>query len=199
MQGLVPHDFEIASRLADISKQARAVFAAACAERLYPSYALFATRSGLGNSSELRSLLDRVWSHLLGKAVEDLRSLEDGCEDLLPPDDPWIEESAAADDAAASACYALNCTITGDAKAAATSARRVCEAIDSHIVATQSIDTTSRGAEAVVALHPLMRAEYRRQLRDLDALAQAPAPLERSVIDGIRERARQDANALFLP
>jgi uncharacterized protein YjaG (DUF416 family) len=195
MRSLVPHDFEVARRLADLSTQARAVFSASCAERLYPSYALFAVKSGLGDAAALRSLLDQVWSHLLGDARADLPVLEPGCEQLLPPDDPWIDESAAADDAVASACYALNCAITGDAKAAATSARRVCEAIDSHIIAAESIDTTRRGADTVVELHPMMRAEYRRQLRDLDALVDTP--FRRSVIEEIRERARQEASALF--
>lgn len=54
-----------------LAPRLRAVFAAACAERLRPAYLAFSARTGKGDPGEFEAILDRLWSDLDGQPMTD--------------------------------------------------------------------------------------------------------------------------------
>ncbi|MBC6423541.1 MAG: DUF416 family protein [Hormoscilla sp. SP5CHS1] len=54
----------------------RLAFAAACCERLLPTYNAFCRRENWGNPALLRKALDEVWQVLQGKSVDAARISE---------------------------------------------------------------------------------------------------------------------------
>src|SRR5215470_16216044 len=106
------------TRLRALPRPARAGFAAACAERLMPSYQRFSERTGRGDPGRVRAILDDLWAELhdsaapggkvqdwLGAAMELISREDEGA---------WIEEQAAADDCVTSLAYALRCWQSGE-------------------------------------------------------------------------------------
>jgi uncharacterized protein YjaG (DUF416 family) len=177
----------------------RAVFAAACAERLFPAYVLFEKQSGRGNSKDLSVILERLWGDLQGNSMtsRDMDASIERCMSLIPREDegPWIEQQAAAEDAGAALAYALRCRKTGESQEAAWAARCCYEALDHFVVNRDDIDVNEAGATEAVVADPLVQAELARQQRDLDDL-RVDEGLE-DVVARLRLRAIAEASLVF--
>jgi uncharacterized protein YjaG (DUF416 family) len=178
----------------------RVVFAAACAERLLPAYAIFSGRAGRGDFAALRHSLTLLWEDLDGNRLSDdeVQANIDACMDLIPQEDdgPWMPEQAAAEDAGAAVAYALRCRLRSQGQEAAWAARRAYEALDHFVVNRENIDTSQPDAEARVLGHFAVQAELARQHRDLDELLGVDPKAMRLAAARLRRRA-QTEGALF--
>jgi uncharacterized protein YjaG (DUF416 family) len=190
------------ARLTKLPNELRVAFAALCAERQLPNYIRFSTRSGLGNPTLLNEAFVSIWEDLQGRSVSKARltSILEQCMALIPNgDEDTEEETAYADDAAASVAYTIRARLVGDPQEAAWAARRAYDAVDHFILSELNSTIVERGREGLIASHPLAQAELQRQQADLQDLQSASGeePFPASVISGLRDRARRDAE-LFL-
>ena len=147
--------------------RARALFAASCAERVFGLYARAPER--------LRAALDAAWEG------ENVARWLQGAEALVPDDDPYGENAAAA------VAYALRTRATDEPKEAAWAARQVYEAAD--FAAQQqleSLDLNAPGAEDQLADLPVVQEALAGIADSLSAaLADTPAAeLRRAAREG---------------
>jgi uncharacterized protein YjaG (DUF416 family) len=192
MSGLAFDEVELLKTVERLSVIDRAAFAAACAQRLAPSYAKFSKRSDRGNPAALGKILSRLWHDLTRSEASDveLAALLETCMGLIPQDDDgeWVMEQAAADDAAAALAYAIRCRRAGKANEAVWSARRAFEALYHYVINHEQFDVNEAGAEARILSHPLIQAELSRQNRDLRDLLHGTISVEelreRSTVEG---------------
>ena len=165
--------------------------------RVLAAYVAFCSHSGRGAQSTLANLLDRSWSALLGHAMplEELRTALATCMALIPgeDDEPWVDSQIYAENAASAIAYTLKTLDGGAAQDATWAARTAYEALDSFVINKLGIEN-----EAQILAHPVVQAEFARQLRDLDELRVAsPAPA--AMIVRLRARAREEATIFFGP
>ena len=137
---------ELEEQIEQLPITSRAAFAAACAERMAPSYQAYSARTGTGDPTIYRELLRRLWTDLAGQpmsATEIDRNIERS-EELFPEEpDPWMPEYPAAEDAAAALAYSLACRRNGSSKEAVWAARRAYEALDDYVITRENIDTNA--------------------------------------------------------
>lgn len=99
---------EIVARSAALDRTQKSAFAAACAERLMPLFSRYAASIQSVDENALRLIVDQVWRAVAGVAVEDLGKYQSFAEDLVPDEDEqWLADTAYAQNAAASAAYAV--------------------------------------------------------------------------------------------
>lgn len=130
----------------------RVLFAAACAERLFGLYRLFAERTGQGAEAELRDALDLAWRVQSGDVPRsEVDGRRAGAEALVPHDDDadWSVWSPFAQNGAASVAYALRAWLSGDSQDAVRAARQVYEAADYLVQLDDPGDTYSENGELV--------------------------------------------------
>ena len=204
MELLRYNEERLARDLERLPRQLRVAFAAACAERLLPSYFGFAGRTGRGNSNELASILQCIWDDLLGKTMtpEALQVKLDNCMRLVPEEDEgaFADGQPYAEDAAAALAYTLRCRVSGKSQDAAWAARRVYDALDHYVINREGIDPNEPGADERVLSDPIVQAELLRQRWDLDELLRAAdQPDQGEAIKRLQQRARRDAAGLFRP
>jgi uncharacterized protein YjaG (DUF416 family) len=186
---------ELQQRLEQLPITSRVAFAAACAERMAPSYEEYSARTGSGDPTVYRELLARLWTDLNGQPMSDPeidRNIERSG-DLFPEEpDPWMPEYPAAEDATAALAYSLESRRNGSSKEAVWAARRAYEALDDYVITREDLDIAAPGAELKVLNHPLVQAELARQNRDLDELRD-----NRITVDQLRDRAKAEAPAFL--
>jgi len=192
---------DLTGRLERIPWQVRVLFAAACAERLAPSYATFSASTGSGDPLALGNFLSRLWEDIAGKQMADneVEVLIKECMELWPreDDEPEVLEQSQAEDAAAAVAYALRCRRSREAQEAAWFARRVFEAIADYVATRESIDPNSPDAEIRVLAHPLVQSGLSRQDRDLDELAWLGQADVRDVARRFHDRAKREPAIVF--
>jgi len=125
---------QVRKALDELPVTGRIIFAAACAEWLYPSYEEFVRAAGLGDAAALRTAIDTAWAIASGEAVapDEVERQRAAAESLVPSDDDedWLTLSALAQNSAASAAYAIRAWLTGDSQEAVWAARQLYEAGD---------------------------------------------------------------------
>jgi uncharacterized protein YjaG (DUF416 family) len=185
----------IVEALARLSPMLRVVFAAACAERLFPAYEDFCRRAGRGDRAALANALEQVWRHLLG---DEMRADQVGlalsrCMALVPGEDeqPWVDEQPYAEDAATAIAYTLGALASGDPQEAAWAARCASEAADYRVMYGLGVES-----EARVVAHPIVQRELSRQRRDLEEVVEA-REASPALVARIRDRARSEASSFF--
>jgi len=128
----VYNEEQLAAESRQLSRSARAVFAAACAERLWPLVERYATSVPMpaGQVQVLRRALDAVWDVVCGTSA-DLVGVQETAESLVPrEDDDWVLEAGYAQNAIAAIAYAARAWLTDDPQEAVWAARQVYEAAD---------------------------------------------------------------------
>jgi uncharacterized protein YjaG (DUF416 family) len=182
--------------LGRVSIKLRVVFAASCAERLFPAYEDFCKRSGRGDRAGLGAILQQVWQHVIGEemSVDQMDLALSRCLALIPDEDdePWIHEQAYADDAASAIAYALQTLKVGEPQESAWAARRAYEAAGYFVTHRLGIESNSQ-----VQAHPIVQSELSRQRRDLDELLEARQE-SRELVVRFRDRARAEAAEFFV-
>ncbi len=110
-------------KLEILPSEHRLAFCAAIAQRMLPSYNIFAREENLGNSELLQIALDEIWNILAGKSpdIETLKQLLESCDEAYPNSNEfmisqWVPE---AQRAVGAVCYTLDCFFEQTALAAA--------------------------------------------------------------------------------
>lgn len=188
MTGETPRPFfhrlqTVEEALKHMPSDRRVAFAAACCERLLPSYVALSERTGWGNPGALRSGLDRIWDHLTGDAdaLEVRSSLLAECEAACPgPDAPDHVATDPECGIATNACVAvstlLDATEDDDPEPIRSIAELALNSVDAYLFsAMPELDPNDGGrSDRIVDEHHLMRREVERQLEDLRSLGVGP-------------------------
>lgn len=182
----------------------RVTFAAACAERLLPAYAIYSQHSGRGEPETLATILERLWGDLQGAPLNNhaIQANLDTCMSLIPheDDEPWVTEQPYAEDAATALAYALRARLNGESQEAAWAARCAYEAADHYVVNRVGVDTNQPNGEYTVLSHPVVQAELQRQRHDLNDLMRMSERDDMGrLVALIRTRAQEAANHFFAP
>jgi uncharacterized protein YjaG (DUF416 family) len=175
MVPLADYDSALKADLMALPQRTRAAFAAACAERLFPAYAAFLKASGRDDHGLVRRTLDLAWDGARSGAVplEDPADLFEQCVALIPGDESEDDAIPAyADDAIASAAYALQAAAGLDDKAAGWAAECVTNSLDTFLLSNE-IEIAEPEAEQRVWEHSLVAAEISRRKDDLRRLTDA--------------------------
>jgi hypothetical protein len=178
--------------LRGLTASQRAVFAAACAERLYTPYPARRDRSGLDDGGLVRAALDLAWEGAIDGLVDDPdpAGLFERCVALIPALESAEHIDDYAEDAIAAAAYALQAAARLDEAAAAWAAQRGIDAIDTLVVTELGWKggTAAQASEVdrLVWDHPLTRQELRRRHADLASLSE---PDLEAAVRAIRVRA----------
>lgn len=179
----------------------RCLFAASCAERLFPAYLLFFSKTGIGNAEALRAILDKVWATLRERveylAVELEHDIE-ACMTLIPTEESggeWSQERPWAEDASSAVAYCLGIwNEKGSPQEAAWAARCVYEAVDNYVINLNREQLEFPRDEQLVLSHQVVQTELARQLRDLnDVLAWPSTNMDwPAFTDAFRQRAQEE-------
>ncbi len=186
------------NKLNTLSVSHRAVFAAACSERLFPGYLAFCRKVDRREAGELRKILNDVWDILVEESIsfDHIDDKIDLVTELVPGEDEydWMPELAAAEDASAALAYTLRCLKSGSAQEAAWAARRAYEAVDNYVINIESkSDIVLDIDESIVLMNPIIQLELQRQERDIIDLSNSSVS-----VNYIRSRAVVEARE-FLP
>ncbi len=137
MNALVVGEYDenvIRQRLKKVAPEYRVLFAAACAELVFPAYRFFARTTGSGDEPALRAALDLAWSvpRRADASMSQVEAHREVAEALVPDDDDrnWSELSPYAQNAAAAVAYALRAWLSGDAQDGVWAARQAYEVAD---------------------------------------------------------------------
>jgi hypothetical protein len=190
---------QLIEQLREVVPEARAIFAAACAERLLPAYIAYEAAISKMGAAALRRALSQLWEDLSGSTVQvaDIEEAAAQCLGLGPgEEDPGdeLQKSLAADSAAA-VVFALRCRRTGAADEAAKCANRAYEARYQFLTYDETGRVAITDSEAVA--HPVIQAELGRQARDLDELRAVGKGDLPEAAKRCRERAVREAFVLF--
>lgn len=137
------------------SRSDLAVFAAGCAEVVFPLFdESLRAAQGPQATARARFLLDSAWQAASAPADEaDLGALAQESEAMVPHDD----ESPIGENAGAAVCYALRCWATGDPQEAIWGARQLYDLADFVVLSDDEWDMGSPGFEQSVAATPLVQ------------------------------------------
>lgn len=194
---------ELLKELELLPKELRAVFAAACAQRLLPHYRDFAVRTSgglvktrtVGDPGRLEHVQTDFWEALEGGADSTLLQIWLGmCESLIPNDyEQGMEGAGRAEDAVTATLFAISTQISGDIQQAVWAAQRGRDAIYHYVSARLDDPGDNHSAfMAKVDSDPLMQAELSKQQRDLADLraGSEEGRDHRAIISEIRRRAK---------
>ncbi len=182
----VPHPMDVradvALRLSRLSREARAAFAVACAERLMRRHEALPKGQQRRFTLDWRPVLNAIWQGLERGDEGEMRLVREALAAFRAgpynhrdgqdgPDD-------ADEDAAAASIYAAECFVGGEERAAEWAAARAIEAafeiageeLEDRRGGTGDQDARELTAEAREAMHPVVQGELGRQVRDLGVL-----------------------------
>jgi uncharacterized protein YjaG (DUF416 family) len=184
-------------RLTGASARARTLFAAQNAERMFPLYEDFATRTGNGDPSRMREALDGAWAAVGGAFVDpaELERLQGLAEGLVPGEDDIGEEAVGyGQEAAAAIAYALRAALTEDPQEAAYTAGTLYDAAD--YVAQRQLEDLQfgdPGAEDALADQPIVQEALAGIEAGLATALNDPSPDQ---LPALREQARKGGQTL---
>ncbi len=200
---------QLLKKIERLPRAHRAIFAAACAERQLPGYAIYSKKTGRGQPESLSDVLVWLWGAIASGQYESrvISRKIDLALQLVPREDdgPWANGTASAEDASASVVYALKCHSSGDSQDAVWAARRAYENLDNYITTEEDgavswVSQSKLPADiAQVTSHPLIQAELERQNRDLDDLLGSTDRNANELVKSFRERAIAESQFFFGP
>ncbi len=184
-------------RLQAISQERRTIFAATCAERLYPLYKLYHEQTGRGSPGLIREALNAVWGHVEGECLghSPLADYAQRCESALPDEDElWHDTSPYASNAVAAIMYAIE-TLSGTSQAPMWSALQCYEAVDDFVQWRDGIDSNVNGAEEELLGSRDVQAEFAQQEADLSELETNMVLSEAKLAQRLKNRAMSNPPA----
>jgi Protein of unknown function (DUF416) len=192
----------LTERLKGMDPLCRTAFALACAERLFPLYALNSARSSRGAPGRLRSTLDENWGRLIkgGTACEQ-PFLQEYDYLLLEPEAEGAQADPLgplAEDAVAALAYACRSQVTGEPANAMWAARRGYEAVDYIAHTLEGMDYDTPEGEHAILTRRYVQMELRSQLRDIEELARVSNDRQNVValVEKLRKRASDEGSTL---
>jgi len=174
----------------------RSIFAASCAERVFPAYDLFHETTGLGRPDQLAKIKDELWLDIINNSTCELdgTALYSTCLFLTPSDDdiPWSPGLDEAQYASGSLAYALKCRESGDTQFAVWSAELVLNALYLTTINLNGFDGTTPEGHDQAIHHAYYTDELSKQQQDIDDLSIADTDYGDTVLM-IRSRAIRDS------
>lgn len=168
--------------LEQISWKHRAVFGAACCERLLPNYVAFVEEVRWGEPETLRSGIDYVWSVATGGLLNpaEVQRLIQRCDSIIPDAEDFATPSvSAALDAGTAVVETLQSLLDSDVQRIVDVASFCRDTVDMYIQNRDRLDYNNDPLfETKIARDPLMKRELDRQSAILTDLAENP------VLDG---------------
>ncbi|MFK0005088.1 DUF416 family protein [Paenarthrobacter sp. NPDC090522] len=167
----------IRERLERLQLNQRAVFAAACAQRLWPLYERFSERSGT-DPEPMAAILDEIWRALEGPGALN-STAQERAESLIPSEDDefWIRGSSYAQNAAAAVYYAAVTASSRSPETAAWAATQVYEAADYGAQQLlEPLDLNTPGVERDIASTQQVQSALEGIAQDLKAVEQQLSP-----------------------
>lgn len=206
-QILQHHEDILTDGLVSIPPRLRAAFAAACTERLAPTYVRGLRRQGLGDAELFRLLLNRLWDAAsTGDASqEDIQSWMDQRDQIAPTEDSVtrIDERADLDAPTVALAAGFEAISSDNAQAALTSSRQCIEVLLIYASLTELAKSGRQSGKDTSDVNedmqnPLIQAEMERQRLDLHELQLAQRPAESSaLLARLRARAKFEAETFF--
>ena len=186
---------ELVSRLGQLDRRGKTVFAVSCAELLLPFGERFAQASG---QQELRSrlavILQAVWDAASGsEGTSDMDELRAEAERMVPTDEEdWKLETGYGQSAFAAAAYAVRTWLSDEAQEAAWAARQVYELADYAVLqASPQLDLNAARAEDEIRISRPVQLALEALWRTLRNVESGVETLER-----LRSAALEDGRAL---
>lgn len=192
---------DLSKKLSSLPRRLRTAFAAACAQRLLPGYARFASGNLNANPRQAAKILDELWNDIQSGFSDPskLKRNVETCETLIPNSDlNYFDGIEYVESALFSLAYAIDSELKGGAEEAVWAAEEAPNSLFRFVKRLLGC-AESRAEMARIDSHPLMQAELRRQeadLADLESAAKNPSS-EPAMIAGIRRRAQADAEFFF--
>jgi hypothetical protein len=186
-------DQVLMSALQPLPPLALIIVAGSSATRLLQSYRSFHELTGWGNPEQHKTAVEAVWEFALGTQLTK-SYYEDQSEQLVSlimpdTDDSWIPLCAYADNALASAAFALRTVANPTAQEALWAARRVYDSLDYYVnQRNPSLDWNASGVEEWIESNPMIQEELERQERDITEL-KAVKEFNSTIIQQFRHRA----------
>jgi uncharacterized protein YjaG (DUF416 family) len=159
---------EIIATLRKIPTEVRVGFALLCAWRLLPAYDRYCYDAGISNNPTIIALADKLRQHLMGfpMAAVELEKAFNACLAMVPQEDPWIGESQAyAESAATALAYAFQAACSDGIQEALWASTAAYEAVDYFAGTKVSLDNDYN--EEARINHIAVQSELARQWRDL--------------------------------
>lgn len=171
-------DSRVIHSLSSLPDTHRVGFAASCCERLLPNFEAFSKMENWGDPSVLRRALDIVWTVVTGVSLDpkELAELVAEIEPLIPDTEDFASIfTSAAQDAAASLTYTLECCRSGEVQLAALPARLAIGTLDIYLNIVNDVKVdVPHVADAVfeewLSQSPLIKEEFAKQEKDLELL-----------------------------
>jgi uncharacterized protein len=195
-------DKQLISQLDRLPARLRAVFAAACAERLVPNYVRYAADTGKFDRSLLTTALATLWNNIQENEHDEdaLRDQVAQCELLLSDQNfPELECDPYAEDAVVSTIYAITTRLDGSSQDAMWAARRVLDSLE--YLPLMRDDGSGPALDDRLMAEPLVQAELLRQqadMRDLLSIAEGTTKQD-EIISQLHERAKAASLILWGP
>ena len=187
--------------LAQLQAHHQLAFAAACCERMLPSYATFQHEASWGDLAPLRRALDAVWDACAGAppAPPVVRALIADCEPCAPDSEDFtFLHTAAAQDAVFAICGVLDFLLDGDVAHLVAAPRFATDSVDLIVQENESMDPADARLEQRILEHALMQQELVRQRRDLADAARL-ARGDAAALGAYRARAQREAALVLAP
>ena len=190
-------DFEAEGHdaLVAMTPRMRGAFATACAERLFAAYQVHVEMGGFGDVQIIRQSLDAAWNCALDdrEPTGDETRLVEECVALIPTDTDPEQIPPYADDAVAAAAYALDTFARhGDVESAGWAAGRGFDTLDDYVVTRDHLDVNTPGTMDLVWADPLVQAEWRRRVRDLDSIRERASVDPTRLVEDLRAEAAKE-------
>ncbi len=169
------NDKRLVASLKGLPVACRVAFAAACAQRLIPSYKSFCAKvpdHACAKPPLASDALSRLWGDIGGEEMgkSELQELATVLTAAIPTEDEAYEAGEPyAEDAVAAVAYAFRERVSGSGEDAMWAAQRVYGALD-HYVINSTTKPQDKLDEQAVLNHPLVQKELLRQSRDLETL-----------------------------
>ena len=175
--------------LSRLPPRALVAFAASCASRLSPGYAVAQQHLREGDPQIVERALERLWLFAVEGRAADWEAMSAELVELIPDEDvgPTFAHGVI-DDALASAAYAARSALSADPRDAVSSARRAYDTVDRFAGLTMNATEFTDAVEATILGNPVVQDELGRQTQDLDALEGATAHDLNRVIEDLRQR-----------
>jgi uncharacterized protein (UPF0147 family) len=178
---------KLRERIHQLPKSHRTIFAAACAERLLPSYS-----SSNSSGEDFKEAMLLLWNDLIDDPVPEnqLRAAAKRCEKLIQGDEDD-------QDAPVAVAYALRSIWEEGTEEAQWAATRAYNSVDAFLTERESGPILTKDMMRRISEHPIVQAELLRQQRDLDDLLNARGESVKLVAARFRDRAKEEANFFF--
>ncbi len=185
----------IAAAISGLEPSRRLAVCAACAQRLIP---FVDANSGAQAQvpSSFRTVLDIVWSQLLGLGSpltpSEIDELCQAARAQVPDEDDLVPGYPYAQDAAIAVTYALETWRTGDTRSTALCLEQAYNVVDNYVLNQTVPDgTISEQAETNIVQDAIVQAELTRQCHDIELCRKTDESQWRSVLSQMRAEAMQ--------